>query len=95
MAGAPPALSDVDPSKVFRTCNGVVLRNVSELANWLQGCSEYDFRYHVNMDHAKNDFAIWVREVVGDEALACDLDGELDRLRYADRVRRKIRELNR
>jgi len=63
-------LGDVDPSKVFRTCNGVVIRNIFELATYLASCSDYDFKYHVNDNHHKNDFAIWVREVVEDELLA-------------------------
>lgn len=86
-------LSDVPSNQAFRTCNGVVLCNLSELANWLSGCSEYDFRYHVNTDHHKNDFAIWVRECVLDEPLARDLDVELDKDRYLMKIKERIRQL--
>lgn len=88
-------LDDVPFNEAFRTCNGAVLNNLSELANWLAGCSEYDFRYHVNSDHHKNDFAIWIRECVKDGALALDLDGELDRQRYLRRIRQRLQELSR
>jgi hypothetical protein len=89
-----PILGDVDAGKVFRTCNGTVLRNLFELKNWLDGCSDYDFRYHVNNDHHKNDFAIWVREVVQDETLARELDAELDKERYCEKIRRRMRTLH-
>lgn len=87
-------LVDVSPGRVFRTCNGVVLHNLSELASYLDGCSEYDFRYHVNSDHGKNDFAIWVREVVGDDDLADELDGTIEKEQYAHAVKQRIREIN-
>ena len=86
-------LSDVPPGEAFRTCNGVVLRNLSELASYVMACSEYDFRYHVNDDHHKNDFAIWVRESVGDNALALELDAILDKDQYAHAIKKRVREL--
>ena len=93
MGEAMSILGDVNPAHAFHTCNGVVIRNLFELKNWLDGCSEYDFRYHVNSDHHKNDFAIWIREVVQDEALAYDLDGELDKERYDEKIRKRISSL--
>jgi len=86
-------LEDVQAHQVFRTCNGVVIRNLSELASYAECCSDYDFRYHVNDDHHKNDFAIWVREAVGDETLANDLDAELDRTQYARLIKKRLRAL--
>jgi hypothetical protein len=88
-----PVLDDVNTSWVFRTCNGVVLRNIFELANYLEGCSEYDFRYHVNQDHFKNDFAIWVREVIHDETLARELDGEMNKNNYVHKIRMRLKQL--
>ena len=94
MESAARFLADVPLDEAFRTCNGVVIRNLSELKNYLEGCSEYDFRYHVNADHFKNDFAIWVHEVVRDEALAHELDGVLDRSWYVHKVAQRLRDLN-
>jgi hypothetical protein len=93
MTEATPILGDVNPSWSFRTCNGVLIRNIFELTNWLDGCSDYDFRYHVNMDHSKNDFAIWVREVVQDELLARELDGEMNKDNYLHKIRIRLRQL--
>ena len=93
MTEALSVLGDVSPFQVFRTCNGVVLRNTLELADYLEGCSEYDFRYHVNQDHFKNDFAIWVREVVQDEALAHELDGEMNKSYYVHKIRMRLKQL--
>lgn len=89
----PPILGDVNPSRVFRTCNGVVIRNVYELLSYLKACSDYDFKYHVNMDHFKNDFAIWVREVVQDEVLARELDAELNHQEYVQKIEKRLQEL--
>lgn len=88
-------MDDVRPGEAFRTCNGVVLNNLSELASYLDGCSDYDFRYHVNDDHHKNDFAIWVRESICDDDLADGLDTELDRQRYCRKVKERLRQLSR
>jgi hypothetical protein len=88
-----PVLGDVNPDWVFRTCNGVVIRNIFELANYLEGCNDYDFHYHVNNDHHKNDFAIWVREVVNDQKLASELDGTLDKGPYLHKIKARLKEL--
>ena len=85
-------LGDVDPSKVFRTCNGVVIRNIFELATYLASCSDYDFKYHVNDNHHKNDFAIWVREVVEDELLARELDSELNKNNYLQKIKIRLKQ---
>lgn len=95
MGSARDPLSDVPPGEAFHTCNGVVLNNLVELSNYLQGCSEYDFRYHVNSDHHKNDFSIWIRESVGDELLARDLDGELRQDAYLKVIRDRINAIER
>jgi len=86
-------LDDVPFDETFRTCNGVILHNLSEMLSWLGAASEYDFRYHVNDDHSKNDFAIWVREAVQDEELARELDGELNKDRYTNRVYKHVKKL--
>ena len=86
-------MGDVNPAWVFRTCNGVVIHNIFELANYLTGCSDYDFRYHVNDDHHKNDFAIWVREVVLDKQLADQLDSTLEKDEYLRKIKHRLKEL--
>jgi hypothetical protein len=93
MGEAHDPLADVPAAEAFRTCNGVVLNNTSELATYLAGCSEYDFRYHVNQDHHKNDFAIWVRESVKDEPLAHELDSEMNKEFYLHKVQERLHQL--
>jgi hypothetical protein len=85
--------NDVPEAEAFHTCNGVIIRNLFELKNYLDGCSEYDFRYHVNSDHHKNDFAIWVREVVHDDALASELDSTLDLGEYKRKINMRLKEM--
>lgn len=86
-------LDDVKPWDVFRTCNGVYIRNIYELLRYVESCDEYDFRYHVNPAREKDDFADWIRETVRDEELANDLEGEFDREDYAKKIRRRLDSL--
>lgn len=44
---------------------------MSELESALKKMSDDTFRYHLN--ETKNDFSIWVKEVIGDEKLARDI----------------------
>lgn len=87
-------LSDTAPEKAFWTTNGVICRNIYELANNVAGLSEKDFKYHVNEDNRKNDFAKWIREVLEDEDLAARLRSVMDKARYSDIIRQRIRELD-
>lgn len=60
--------SDVDGSKYFYVVNGDILKNISDLIEFLNS-SDYDtFSYHVNAH--KNDFAIWIENVFNDHLLA-------------------------
>jgi hypothetical protein len=88
-----PQFNDVPDAEAFRTCNGVIIRNLFELKNYLDGCSDYDFRYHVNNDHHKNDFAIWVREAIHDDALASELDFTLDLGEYKRKINMRLKEM--
>lgn len=86
-------LGDVEPAQAFWTCNGVVIRNIFELASYLSGCNEYSFKYHVNEDRHKNDFAIWVRESVRDTKLANALDSTTNKETYLRTIKERLREL--
>ena len=48
--------------------NGPILKNLKDLKNALKKINEETFRYHVNKE--KNDFADWVKNVLGDKILA-------------------------
>lgn len=54
--------------KCFWVNNGPILKNVAELPTTLRRMSDKTFQHHVN--HQKNDFARWIKEVFGDARLA-------------------------
>ncbi len=64
-------LAEVPPDKTFWCADGRVLKSLPELEIALKEMSEETFRYHCN--EAKSDFSNWVRDVIGDEKLARDL----------------------
>jgi hypothetical protein len=62
-------LADVrHPDHRFRMINGLELRNMCDLADALEVVDEGTFSFHVN--DVRNDFAEWVKDVLGDHALA-------------------------
>ncbi len=61
-------LISVNDASCFWVNNGPILRNLKDLRDALLTMSKETFRYHVNEE--KNDFAVWVREVLKDTALA-------------------------
>ncbi len=86
-------LSDCEPESAFWSTNGVVCRNLNELLLCIKGLNESDFRYHVNQDNKKNDFAKWILEVIGDEVLARALSAVLDKDLYADIIEQRMKHL--
>lgn len=59
------------PEKRFWVRDGQVLRNLSDLPPAQRRTSVEIFRHHVNKE--KNDFATWIDEVIGEQALAYEL----------------------
>ena len=64
-------LRHVPEEKRFYAHDGKILSNIFELKAALEKISRACYSYHVNEE--KNDFARWVREVLGDDKLAKDL----------------------
>lgn len=64
-------LSDVAADKLFWSNDGQVFKNLKELERGLANMSDAAFSYHAN--DQKNDFARWVKDVIGDDKLAQDL----------------------
>ncbi|MGV8169103.1 MAG: DUF5752 family protein [Candidatus Nanoarchaeia archaeon] len=87
------ALGDCPPGTTFWTSNGVVCRNIYELANNILSMNDYTFRYHVNKDNKKNDFAIWIRHVLCDDVLAERLHAITEKDLYADVIKERIKEI--
>lgn len=76
--------ADVPPERCFWCRDGRILRNLSELPPALRHMSAETFRHHVNSE--KNDFANWIDEIVGEQALA----HEVRNLRTKDAIARKV-----
>ena len=65
-------LASVAGDKRFWCHCGQIYANLQDLATALAGMDADAYAYHVN--DTKNDFGAWVKDVIGDEALAHDLE---------------------
>ena len=85
-------LSDVpDPKLAFWFTNGTIAMNIYELVSAIEVCDKKVFEYHVNQE--KNDFYKWILDVLGDYVLARRIKKEFDQKKFAKKIRRRIREL--
>ena len=87
----PPAVAKGILSRVpfnvsFWLCTNESLRSLADVYEALERATDEVFRYHVNRD--KNDFEVWIREVIKDK----DLAREIARVKTKDTLVRKIRE---
>ncbi|MBN1375488.1 MAG: hypothetical protein JXA01_04975 [Dehalococcoidia bacterium] len=64
-------LRHVSDEKRFYCHDGNIVNNVYELKNALEKMNHACFTHHVTDE--KNDFARWIREVLGDDKMANDL----------------------
>ena len=81
-------LTLVPEEYVFRCHDGRILKNMKELGEALAVMADETFAYHSNSE--KKDFSNWVRDVIGDEKLAKDLENALDRNQAARIVTSRI-----
>ncbi len=84
-------ISNVPEDKVFWSHDGQVFRNLYELERGFNSMNEETFRYHAGAN--KNDFGTWVREVIGDDQLAQDLERSSNRLDAAMKAETRIHYL--
>lgn len=77
-------LADVPHEHAFRFHDGRTLRNMGELREALKTMNKDTFAFHVSSQ--KNDFSNWVRNVIGDQKLARDLDRSSNRTQAAKKV---------
>lgn len=82
-------LSDVPEDKSFRCHSGEMLRNLKELSAALANMSQETYQHHVSKD--RNDFSIWVRDVIGDVTLANQLQKATSQ---ADAIRRATERIS-
>ena len=64
-------MGEVPEDKRFWCYDGRVFKSLQELEAAFNEMTEETFRYHSN--ETKNDFSNWVRDVIGDEKMALDL----------------------
>jgi NAD+--asparagine ADP-ribosyltransferase len=85
-------LSDVpEPQMAFWFNNGVIAKNIYEFVSAIESCDKAVFDYHSNSE--KNDFYNWILGVLGDDVLAKRIKKELDQKKFAKKIRRRIKEL--
>ena len=85
-------LGDVPEGKQFYSNDGRVMKNLGELSLALGEMSDDNFSYHSNP--AKTDFSNWVKDVIGDEKLATDLQKSGNRVKASKAVSDRIAWLN-
>lgn len=66
-------LKNADPTHFFFLADGTIIKNIKELIFMLDDLPEWVFKHHVN--DQKNDFASWIRNVLGDQNLAEKISG--------------------
>lgn len=64
-------ITDVPDEYSFHLSDGRSLKNIIELKNALESMNNQLFSYHINDE--KNDFYIWIRDIIGDNKLAQDM----------------------
>ena len=64
-------LSDVASENCFWVNNGPIVSNIEHLGKEIRTMDRQTFAHHFNAE--KNDFANWVKEVIGDKQLAKQL----------------------
>ncbi|MFH1408887.1 MAG: hypothetical protein ABIH34_03195 [Nanoarchaeota archaeon] len=86
-----PFLEDVESDREFFVVDGARLRNLEELALFLDAVEDNHFFHHVTLD--RNDFAVWVSDAVGDVELGDELMKKHTAYAMAKSVKKRIREL--
>jgi len=81
-------LAEVPQEYAFWCHDGSTLRDIKELGKALATMTDETFAYHANME--KNDFSNWVRDVIGDEKLASNLQRARNRVQAANQVTSRI-----
>jgi hypothetical protein len=84
-------LKEAAPEHTFKLHKTMIeIRNISELAEALEIMSNDSFAHHVN--DKKNDFATWLKDIIGDEELSKRLKGVVDKQKALAVVRQRLKE---
>lgn len=83
-------LIDTHPELTFKLKGGGVLRNIPQLKRALNKMNDDTFTHHVN--HHKNDFSNWIKDVYGDAELAHSLTRHQDKALIEKELEKALRE---
>ncbi len=86
-------LEDCSDEESFWINYGPIINSLSELIEAIEQMKTYTFRYHVNQDNNKNDFADWIRSSLDDNELAMRLEGVMDKGKYLEILQHRKDEL--
>ena len=86
-------LGNCGPDEAFWVCNGVILKSLYELLDHIKKEDNWTFKYHVNEDNNKNDFARWIRDSFEDTKLADNLEDVMDKKEYIQILQKRIKQL--
>ncbi len=84
-------LEKVPDEVVFWVHDDGALHDIAELAGALETMSDNIYAYHAN--DGKNDFATWIRDVVGDQALVAVLARAANRAAATAAVQTRLAQL--
>ena len=86
-------LSDVQNEKSLWINNGPVVHNLYEFVGAIRSINDDTFRYHVN--ETKDDFGLWIKEVITDSNLAEEISKIKDKEKFARAIEKRISSLER
>jgi hypothetical protein len=86
-------LEDCSGEESFWVNYGPIINNLTSLVEAIEKMRLYTFRYHVNQDNNKNDFADWIRTSLEDKDLAMRLEGVTDKDKYLEILKHRKDEL--
>ncbi len=78
-------LANVPSDNIFWVSDGRILKNLQELSDALETMTDDTYNYHVTKE--KNDFANWVKDVMGGRKLAGELAKAKNRLDALKKVK--------
>ncbi len=81
-------LAAVPGEYAFWCCDGRILKDMRELGKAFDTMTDEAFAYHAN--GGKRDFCNWVRDIIGDEELARELERAPNRIQAAQKVMERI-----
>lgn len=86
-------LEDAPEGKVFWLSEGGSIKNLVELGKELKKMDEEIFNFHVNSK--KNDFAVWIYDVIGDRKLSKDVRDIKDKNEMSKKVKTRVSYIKR